>query len=464
MRAPLASLPIRLRLSLWYTLVLGLILLLLSVFIYSQVRRALISQTDSALELAASQTLLVVVDDNGRLGLSADSMPAMAGLPDDLGIRLIDQSGDVIFLDPHDTLPIVLETSQAAQTVTFDGDQWRIYTRPLAVGKAAGYVQVARELEPILLTLTALRLQLLIGLPLALVLAALGGYILAGRALAPVDRITRTAATMSAGDLSRRIRYDGPDDEIGRLAHTFDSMLERLSAAFLRERRFIGDAAHELRTPLTAMKGQVEVALSRDRSAVDYRRALVDVGASVERLVTLSNDLLLVSRLDQGGYPLRPEPLDPAMLLSAVVDQMIPQAEARAIKLVNESQSGLLTEGNVTLLLRLLVNLLDNAIKYSPPGGEVVLDVVPAAHGVALTIRDSGPGIDPSHLPHLFDRFYRVELDRARQEKTTPGGSGLGLAIAREIAVLHGGGLTVESGPGQGTTFTLTLPAPSSES
>ena len=454
-----SPLPIRLRLTLWYTAAFGLILLLLGTFIYFQVRRVLLDQADATLELAAAQVLPTVVDHDGRLELGADWSGTSATLPDDLVIRLTDSDGQTTILSRSEMPDISFVTEDGVRTLTLDGDQWRVYTRTILVGRAAGQIQIIRELEPILLALVALRLQLFIGLPLALALAAVGGYLLAGRALAPVDRMTRTAASISAGDLSRRIQYEGAEDEIGRLAQTFDAMLDRLSAAFARERRFTGDAAHELRTPLTAMKGQVDVALSRSRSAADYRQVLAAVGAEIDRLADLSNALLLVSRLDQGGYPLQPEPLDPSLLVGAALDQMTPQADARSITLVDDTRPGLTIQGNINLLIRLLLNLLDNAIKYTPPGGQVTVTVTETGDGVGLAVADTGPGISPEHLPHLFDRFYRAEADRARDGTQMPGGSGLGLAIAREIALLHGGALTADSVLGQGTTMTLTLPA-----
>jgi signal transduction histidine kinase len=320
-----------------------------------------------------------------------------------------------------------------------------------------------------------------LGLPLALLLAGVGGYLLASRALQPVDGITQTAQAISASDLDQRIYYQGPADEIGRLASTFDNMLDRLQAAFVRERRFTGDAAHELRTPLAALKGRIGVTLSQPRQAEAYAETLQDMEVQVDRLIRLSNDLLLMARLDQGQ--LRPQ-LDTIIFsdfLGAVVDQVRPLLEAKSINLTTTIPPDLTLEGDLDLLIRLHLNLLDNAVKYTPPGGRVAVEAEGREKGVTISISDNGPGIQPEHLPYLFDRFYRVESDRSRAGQqpvlggsvpgsspkrreggqgggSTIGGDGLGLAIAYEIVRAHGGELSVQSEVGQGTTLVVNLP------
>jgi heavy metal sensor kinase len=303
-------------------------------------------------------------------------------------------------------------------------------------------------------TVENLRTQILLGLPLILMLAGLGGYFLANRALRPIDRITRTAQAISASQLDQRIGYTGPQDEVGRLATTFDNMLDRLQKAFERERRFTADASHELRTPLTALKGRLGVTLSQPRTPAEYENALRDLEQEVDRLIRLSTDLLFLARLDQRRLPWQPQALDLSDLLSAVVEQMRPLAEDKGLVLTEEVPPALSILGDPDHLIRLFVNLLDNAIKYTPPGGQVVLRAGKERTGVWVAISDTGPGIPPEHLPHLFERFYRVEESRSRPS----GGAGLGLAIAHEIARWHGGIIEAQSEPGHGATFTVHLP------
>jgi heavy metal sensor kinase len=310
--------------------------------------------------------------------------------------------------------------------------------------------------------LASMRRQLLVALPAALLCAALGGYWLAARALRPVDDITRTARAITAEDLQRRIDYHGPPDEIGRLALTIDHMLARLEAGFDRERRFSADAAHELRTPLAALKGRIEVTLGQPRTAAAYVETLRDLEAQVDRLARLGNDLLLLSRLPHDPSPRAAEKIRLSDFLPAVLDVITPLAEAKAITLDLDVPRGVAIDGRPELLTRLLLNLLDNAIRHTPPGGRIAVRVAHEPQTIAIAVSDSGPGIAAEHLPYLFERFYRVDDDRSRDSADNGlSGSGLGLALAREIALAHGGDLTAGSEPGQGATFTAIFPRPS---
>jgi heavy metal sensor kinase len=315
-------------------------------------------------------------------------------------------------------------------------------------------LQVAQPLTPIQSAEDALATQMLFGGPFVLLLAGLGGYWLATRALRPIDRITRTAQAISANDLTERIGRVGPADEVGRLATTFDQMLDRLQAAFERERRFTADAAHELRTPLAAIKGRIGVTLGRCRTSAEYETTLCALDHEADRLIRLANDLLLLARLDQRRFSWEPETLDVGEVLSAVIEEVQPLAEARQITLVRRIAADLCVQGYPDHLIRLLLNLLDNAIKFTPSAGQVIVQAEMLAREVCITITDHGPGIPTQHLPHVFERFYRVESARSHSD----GGTGLGLAIASEIARVHGGTLEVKSQPGCETSFIVRLP------
>jgi signal transduction histidine kinase len=233
-------------------------------------------------------------------------------------------------------------------------------------------------------------------------------------------------------------------------------MLNRLQSAFDRERRFTADAAHELRTPLTALKGRMGVTLSQPRQAAEYGESLQEMEHQVDRLIRLSSDLLFIARLDQGQVKRRQDPIGLDDLLAAVVEQLRPLAEAKAISLPEPDTRGLTVPGDMDLMIRLFLNLLDNAIKFTPPGGRVWVEALRFGEQVTIAIRDTGPGIPAEHQAHLFERFYRVGGDRSRTDGQ--GGAGLGLAIAHEIARAQGGSLTVESTIGEGTTFFVKLP------
>lgn len=459
------GLPLRARLTVWYLLTLTAILVLLLGFLYWQVQRSLLAQVDDTLRLTATQALTTVDVEGDHLSFQqVTDMPVRQHLSDDFAVYLLGPDGVVWDSLGHYAEFAPLALRPGLRTVVYDGEPWRVFTGPVPMGSAAdsneGWIQVAQELDVMTETLASLRYQILWGIPLALFLAGLGGLFLARRALQPIERITQTARTINAGDLSRHIDYQGPADEVGRLVATFNNMLDRLESAFERERRFTGDAAHELRTPLTAMKGRVEVTLGQPRSTAAYIDTLQDIGGQVERLIHLSNDLLFMARLDQGRQQaFRHEEVSLADLLLAVTDQVRPLALRKNIRLDQEIPASVVVKGDLDLLIRLFLNLLDNAIKYTPSGGRVIVTAQATSEEVMVAVRDNGPGISAEHLPHLFERFYRVAGDRARYvEENGQGGAGLGLAIAAEIVRVHGGKMRVESKMGAGTTFTMHLP------
>lgn len=454
-------LPLRTRLTLWYTVSLGLILLLFASFLYMQLRRQLLSQLDIGLDVVATQALLNVGVDNERLTFqNLDTLPQTSRLlNDDFMIYLVAVDGSVVDEIGREPDAPAWNTPEAGYvTLTVNGERWRVISRTVERGRVTGWVQVVQELEPVEITLRGLRSQMLIGLPLALLLAGLGGYFLAGHALRPIDQITRTAQAIHADNLQRRIAYTGPADEVGRLAGTFDAMLDRLQASFARERRFTSDAAHELRTPLTALKGRLDVTLSQSRPPQAYVATLQEMQEQVDRLIRLSNDLLFMARLDTGQFISHRETIQAKEFLDAVLDQIRPLAAAKTISINETMPAGLTLYGDMELLIRLFLNLLDNAVKYTPEQGKVTIAAAASHPHIAITITDTGPGIPPEHLPHLFERFYRADLDRGRQGQA--GGAGLGLAIAYDIAQAHGGTISVVTPvqDGHGSTFIVQLP------
>jgi len=451
---------VRLRLTAWYVLLLGLTLLLFSAYLHFRLEHSLAVQMDDALQVVASQALALLGEDQGHPAFGTTDAAQTV-------IRRLTQAGFAGRLTAPDgtvwdgfgdaqNVPAGPPRAAGWTRVEVEEIHWRGYSQPLEApaGRSIGWLQIARSLEYSEQASASLFVQIVLSLPLVLGLAAVVGYFLASRALRPIDRITRTAQAMSAHDLTQRIGYEGPDDEVGRLARTFDRMLDRLQAAFERERRFTADASHELRTPLTVIKGRIDVTLSRPRPGQEYAHTLHDVGREADRLIRLTNDLLFLTRLGQRSQPMQPQPVDLSDLLSAIVDQVRPLAEAKVLGLVEEVAPGLRLTGDPDHLIRLFLNVLDNAIKYTPAGGRVTVRAVEESTAVRVTVRDTGPGIPPQHLPHLFERFYRAEADRSRET----GGTGLGLAVASEIARWHGGTLDVQSEVGQGTTCIIRLP------
>jgi len=327
----------------------------------------------------------------------------------------------------------------------------RVYTAPIVEdNQVVGAIQMAQNLNNVRQILNQLLTTLLIGGPLLVVWAGVGGYFLAARGLAPIDKITHMARRISAEDLSARLNLPPTDDESGRLASTFDSMLARLDEAFQRERRFTADASHELRTPLAAMQTILSSTLARRRTPARYEQVLADLGEETERLHTLVESLLRLTRSD-ATQPVVKETVNLSILLTDVADSLRFLAEDKGLELTADISDNLTITGDSDALIRLFVNLLDNAIKYTEQG-QITVVANPQPNGfVEVTIADTGVGIAAAHRPHIFDRFYRVDKSR------TTSGTGLGLAIALSIAQAHGGAIGVKSKIGKGTVFTVQL-------
>jgi signal transduction histidine kinase len=287
-----------------------------------------------------------------------------------------------------------------------------------------------------------------------LFVASLGvGWIISGRVLAPIGRITRVARDIQATSLSRRIELDGPDDELKRLADTFDGMLERLDRAFSAERRLLADASHELRTPLAIIQTNLDVALDApDGDADRLRRAAVVARRATDRMARLVDDLLAHARLE--ALQIGTETVDIAALVRDCNEEFGAVATKRAVRLVTAAPEAVSVLGDYECLKRALANLLENAIRHAKPEGCVRLTAGAQGAWASVVVQDDGPGIAAEHRERVFDRFYRVDKSRSR----AAGGSGLGLAIVRQTVEAHGGRVELVSEPGRGSTFTLRLP------
>lgn len=294
-----------------------------------------------------------------------------------------------------------------------------------------------------------------IAIPLAVLMALAGGYVLAGRALAPLDRMTEQARTISADQLSARLPIDDSRDELGDLAAVFNATLGRLEDAFSRLRRFTADASHELRTPLTAIRAVGEVALRRSQSPEAYREVIGNILEETDRLTRLVDSLLTLSRWESGRAPFHRERLDLVDLTKEVVGHLAVLAEVKNVSLTVSSPRPAHVAVDRLMVRQAVINLVDNAIKFSPPGGSVVMIVTTDGGSCVLQVTDEGPGIPTAHKTRIFDRFYRADSARDREG----GGTGLGLAIAHWAVTSNGGEISVCSDEGHGSCFTIRLPA-----
>lgn len=338
--------------------------------------------------------------------------------------------------------------------VTANGEPLRFLTQNVTVDGRVYTVQVATPLGQLQQGLHD-ALWLLVPLfILMLVMASAGGYFMSRRALAPVDRITQTARLITADNLSQRLPGRNTGDELERLSATLNDMIGRLEAAFKRISRFTADASHELRTPLAVMRTTAEVALRHPGDAGEHRAALGAVVAEVERTTQLVDNLLLIAKADAGGAQLAQQRVDIAAAAGEAHAQMSVLARVKGVSLTARlPDEPVVVVGDREALRRLFLILLDNAIKYTPAGGSAEVAVEIEGGAVVGVVADSGIGIPRDDLPHVFDRFYRV--DRARSREL--GGAGLGLAIARWIAESHGGAIVVDSAPDRGSRFEVRL-------
>jgi heavy metal sensor kinase len=346
-------------------------------------------------------------------------------------------------------------------TTTMAGQPMRLLSLSVREdGPVTGVLQIGAPLIGIYEELNRLSGTLFTLFPLALLVAALGGIFLTEHALRPVRQITQAAARIGASDLAARLAVRGKD-EFSELAATFNGMLGRLERAFTQlaqtleqQRRFTADASHEIRTPLTIIKANTSLALEEERSNAEYRRALEAADRAADTTTRIVQDLLLLARGDAGQLSIEPHPVRMNEVLERAVEAF--RGTPAAPIAMELSKPSLTVPGDSHHLLRLFTNLLENAVRHTPPTGSITVTAGAEAGSVVVQVRDTGEGIPPEHLPHVCERFYRVDAARTRRH----GGTGLGLAICQSIVEAHDGWLTIESVVGDGTTVTVRLPGP----
>jgi heavy metal sensor kinase len=382
----------------------------------------------------------------------------------DLAFRLLDADGHVLLTsDTTNALPDPWRISRQRPTdLLFRTERNAVTGAPTrtcsqwvaAADGSTRIVQATYLLDQVNASLNRFLQVCAVALAAAAVLATIGGRILASRSLRPVGRMATAARRISVENLSERLERSGTGDELDHLAETFNDMLGRLEKQVAQLRQFTADAAHELRTPLAALRGIAEVALSGGRSADELRAVLADGIEEYDRLSRIADDLLLLARADAGQEFMRRAPFAFDAALADMIDLFSPAAEERDVTLTLAGCDEVRIDGDGGRLRQMIGNLLDNAIKFTPPGGLVRVSLVASNGAAELTVRDTGVGIAAEDLPRVLDRFYRADRARSREN----GGAGLGLSICRTIVEAHGGTIRVASKPGDGTTVRVTLP------
>ncbi|MDX2042595.1 MAG: ATP-binding protein [Acidobacteriota bacterium] len=469
---------LRLKLTMYYLAILSAVLLLFGTALFFYLSGSLLTTIDRAM---AFQVEKIEVGMAAGADIDMSDHPLMQNpeAQEDLlplaphVYQIINEQGKVTdgeMVSPKDHLPVdanELMKLEVGKTIfksvrLSSGESLRVATRRVKDydGEGTYFIRLGQSLAAVESARRRALIVLGIAIPLALLLGSFGGLLLANQALSPVDRITCAAEQIAKGDLTERVPMPANAstklDEIGRLAATFNHMISRLQAAFERQKQFTSDASHELRTPLAVMRGDMEIALRRERSPEEYQRVLGSNLEEIVRLTRLIEDLLMLARADSGRVELRCEPVDLNKLCQQMADYITPLAQQRDQTLSYDSPNAEITvNADLQRIKQMLLNLLDNAIKYTPPGGSVTLGLKTENNQAIVTVADTGRGIPAEDLPHIFERFFRRS---AKTSDRTAAGFGLGLSIVKWIVDSHDGQIEINSQQGAGTTFIVKLP------
>ncbi len=450
---------VRARLTLWYVLVFSLILVLYAATSISFVYLYLLGNLDEQME----QDYEIVEEyiefaDDGGIVIDEKNDPYFH----ERWFEIWSPEGKLLYRNRPFTgrsLPSLKKSEKLREGFVFHSFilpnqiRLRVMSGMMNIEGRWLYVRLVRSEEDLWKELASFLWLLLIALPIAVLVAGLGGYLMARKFLAPVEQMAEKARKIGAGNLEERLPVLNPHDELGNLAQAFNELLERIQKSFERLRQFTSDAAHELRTPLTAIRSIGEVGLQDRKSAEQYREIIGSMLEENQRLTHLVNNLLFLSRADARSLNIRMESFDLYEFVRRTIDLIQPLAEEKNQKILLEGQS-ITGMADRTLLKQALLNLLDNAIKYSPKNETIPVRIrQDNSNTILIQVMDNGPGIPQEHKERIFERFYRVDKGRSREM----GGSGLGLAIARWAVQMQGGRISVDSRIGKGSTFTIIL-------
>lgn len=453
---------VRTRLTLWYLVtvlvVLGVYLVMVRTLVGHTAMTALDRQLRRDFQWTAA-SVYQAADGSFTWSQSEafaldDAIPWVQVWDADAG-RLLFRNGEARRRPVPGSQRLAAGPDNAIASVFADATPIRILTRRGRIDDTMLVIQVGRSEVPARQGLRRLMAILLLGLPVAVAIAGAGGYVVARRALAPIERMTERAHLITADRLGERLPVQDPDDEMGRLAGVFNETLAHLEASFARMHRFTADVSHELRTPLTAIRSVGEVALRGSRNPPAYRAVIGSMLEEVDRLATLVDRLLALSRAETAAPPLRDEPLDVSAFAAEAVAHLGVLAEERRQVMTLDAPVGTQAVCDPVVLRQALINLVDNAIKFSPEGGAIEVTVAEAGPFVHVDVRDSGPGVAVEHRDRIFERFYRA----GPHAEGVATGVGLGLSIARRGIEMSGGRLTLESSGPEGSTFRVSLPA-----
>jgi len=450
----------------WYAGLLVCVLVLFGTSVYLGLGRYL----ERTLRAALSEQARAVAEEIGER-LVENRLPTIANhLSENFApqlnsrfIRVTGAHGEIVYLSQRTAdglLDPALVPAPGRSPHRYSGDVFLpsgkrllVQVVPVATPEGNIIVEVGSLYGPIEAVLSGLIVTFALGMPLMVALAIGGGYLIMRRALMQVDEITVQAEHISSNNLSDRLPVHETGDELERLTLALNRMMGRLEEAFQHINRFSADVSHELRTPLTILRGELEGAVQRERLTPELLDLLGSALEETERLRTIVDQLLVVSGLDAGNVPMEKTPLDLGQLAASTAEQMLLLAEEKSIAVRCDAEAGVVVDGDPSRLKQVVVNLLDNAIRYTAEGGSISLSAARQNGWATLVVADNGAGIPPDALPHVFERFYRADKARSRYS----GGSGLGLSIVKAICTAHSGDIEIASTEGVGTTVTIRL-------
>lgn len=466
---------IRARLTLWYVVILGFIILVADLFLYNSYKNSLIASIDDTLYMLAEEvehTILMESPAAWRKEIKnvRDEFLTHRFFIQVLGIKETNEGREIQRIIPSGVLAGSVYPPAGKDIIHTMNDTPEyldvrfksLSVHPIRVilfpvvkeGVTTYIIQVGTSLRKAYQALDSLVIILLIAAPFMLVLSSLVGYLILTRAFKPVESVVRAARQITAEDLSHRIDLKGKEDEIGELVKTFNRMIDRLQLSVERIKEFSSDVSHELKTPLTIMRGEMDVTMRRERDKGEYKDAFRSVYEEVKKLETIIDNLLFLSQADirQSRAAFEKTPLYEVLINE--VEKMRKLADRKNVRFIIKEMAALYVKSDASLLERLIMNLIDNAIKYTPDGGEIKISLRENKGFALMEIEDNGVGIPAASLPHVFDRFYRVDKSRSNRSR----GAGLGLSIAKQVAILHDAEIRVKSKVNKGTRVTVRFP------
>jgi signal transduction histidine kinase len=444
------KLTIKNKLALWYALSLLFLFGIFVPYLYISMSNIMYKNEEGLVMIHVSQAILKIDMENNSITFSETNDFISSGTY----IYLFDLKNRLSkSTSVNQGFTKTLPNYDKPRYVYINKDKWIIFDQPIYnENKIIAWIRGSRSLKPVIETLNNLIIVSLFAIPIYVIIAIAGGLFISRKALSPIDKITKAALEIGHGNLSKRLNLPEVKDEVGRLASTFDEMLNKLEASFNRERQFTSDASHELRTPLAVISAYTEESLSGKRTLSELKENMGVILKESRNMTHMVSQLLFLTRNDEGKTPLEIENINLSVIVNDLCEELRKLASNSKIELSAELEDNLEIQGDQSLVTMALMNVIENAIKYNKAGGKIRVCLSKDSSSAKIIVQDTGIGISKEEIPYIFDRFYRVEKSRSRN------GTGLGLSIVKWIVDAHNGSISVNSSPNQGTLVIIQLP------